>query len=83
MEKKDVESSNIKAVGYDQEAKVLEIEFKGGGLYQYDAVEREEFEALVGADSIGAFFHREIKPKKNCRKMRDAEKTPAKDDGAE
>ena len=32
MERQPVKSTNVKAVGYDEEQKVLEVEFKSGGV---------------------------------------------------
>ena len=35
MERKNVVSSNIKSIGYDESAMVLEVEFNNGAVYQY------------------------------------------------
>ncbi len=57
-----VKSSNIKAVGYDVASKTLEVEFAGGDgtVYRYGGVEEATFRALVTADSVGGYLHREI-----------------------
>ena len=55
MERLPVESSNVKEVGYDAETKVLEVEFKSGGIYQYAGVQPEMFADLLEAESIGRF----------------------------
>ena len=52
-----VNSSNIEQIGYDKKDNVMEIIFKGGGSYSYADVPEEEYKALLGADSIGSYFH--------------------------
>jgi len=49
-------------VGYDPGNRILEIELRGGGIYQYFDVPREGYEALVGAASIGRYYSKVIKP---------------------
>ena len=61
MERTIVSSSNIDSIGYDENSKVLEIEFKNGGVYQYANVPKEIFAALMKASSHGGFFHAKIK----------------------
>ena len=62
LQRKPVSSTNIASVGYDAGTKVLEIEFKGGGVYQYAGVPEKRYELLMKASAIGSYFHREIKP---------------------
>lgn len=61
MQREPVTSSKIKSVGYDPERKVLEVEFKNGGLYQYSGVDPQEHADLMAAPSIGKHFHAAIK----------------------
>ena len=61
MERTNIKSSNIDSIGYDENKKVLEIEFKSGGVYQYANVSKEIFAALMSASSHGGFFHAKIK----------------------
>lgn len=61
MEMKSVESSNIEAIGWEDE--VLEVRFKKGGLYRYTGVPELVWKAFLGADSKGKFFHSKIRPK--------------------
>ncbi len=61
MDRIPVKSSNIDSVGYDDNNKVLEIEFHSGGVYQYSKVEQELYDKLMRASSKGQFFHRFIK----------------------
>ena len=63
IERTKVNSSNIDSIGYDENNKVLEIEFKSGGVYQYANVPKDIFVALIKASSHGNFFHARIKDK--------------------
>ena len=56
-----VESSNIAAVGYDRERSLLFIRFVKGGTYQYDSVPIQVYVDLMNADSVGKFFHANIR----------------------
>ena len=40
MIRKSVTSSDIRSIGYDDETRILEIEFHSGGIYQYYSVPR-------------------------------------------
>lgn len=56
-----VTSSSLINVRYDETSQTLEIEFKGGRIYQYFDVPIQIFEGLIHADSKGTFFHSNIK----------------------
>lgn len=56
-----VESSNVAAVGHQDNT--LYVEFKHGGLYRYFNVPAETYQAMLAADSVGKFLNAEIKPK--------------------
>lgn len=58
---KPVESSNIKAIGWDGENQILVVQFNSG-TYQYPNVPKEVYEAFLAADSIGKHFHAVIRP---------------------
>ena len=61
MEMINVESSNIEAVGYDEDSSTLQVEFKNGGTYQYFDVPEQFFEGLRDADSVGRYLASVIK----------------------
>ena len=69
MERKAVRSTNVASVGYDAKARVLEIEFKSGGVYRYSGVPEKRYQSLMKASAIGSYFIREIKPWYTCRKI--------------
>ena len=70
LERKAVRSTSIISVGYDAKAKVLEIEFGSGGVYQYAGVPETRYKSLMKASVIGSYFHHDIKPWYACRKVR-------------
>lgn len=61
MEMTSVESSNIEAVGYDEDSSTLQLEFKNGGTYQYFDVPVRVFEELRDAASVGKYLAANIK----------------------
>lgn len=61
MKRKDVESSMLASVGYDEKKKVLEAEFNTGTVYQYFDVEKEIYDELMDADSHGSYFYHNIR----------------------
>jgi hypothetical protein len=61
MNRESVDSSNLRAVGYDPDEKVLEVEFQGGDVYTYRGVEPDLYDDLMRADSKGAFFQERIR----------------------
>lgn len=56
-----VASSNITAIGLDDDG--LIVEFKGGGRYRYANVTPDTFAAFVASESKGKWFASEIKAK--------------------
>lgn len=57
----DVQSNNLKAVGYDAGTKTLRVQFKGGRIYDYAGVPQDQFDELQKAKSKGSFFHSNIR----------------------
>ena len=56
-----VESSNIEAIGYLKESKILKVTFKGGSSYIYKNVEELQLKNIQNAKSIGRYFNDNIK----------------------
>ena len=61
MEMQPVSSSNLAAVGYDEESSTLRVEFLNGTSYEYYNVPKEVFEDLLNAGSKGQYFNSNIK----------------------
>jgi len=61
MNRDNVSSSNLRSVGYEEGTFTLEIEFHGGGIYQYFEVPESVYLGLMQASSKGQYFHQNIK----------------------
>lgn len=61
---KAVESSQVKAIGYDEATQTLAVTFTRGqgAIYHYPNVAKATYDAFITAESIGAFFGLYIKP---------------------
>lgn len=62
FELQPVQSSNIKAVGYDAANQSLGVQFASGKTYRYDGVPQKTYDELMTADSLGSHFARSIRP---------------------
>jgi hypothetical protein len=58
---KNVQSSMIKRVAFDENAGTLSIWFRQSGRYIYKDVPRAVFDALCKASSAGQFFNQWVK----------------------
>lgn len=56
-----VSSSNVSAVGYDQDSQTVYVRFLDGSLYAYKGVTEQEFENLRTASSVGSYLNRNYK----------------------
>jgi KTSC domain len=56
-----VASSLLSSVAYAQDRAILQLEFRGGAVYQYHGVPRQSYQELLEADSHGAYFNRHIR----------------------
>ena len=63
MEMHGVDSSNVAAVGFEENSQTLQVAFNNGSTYQYFDVPIEIFEALRSAASVGQFLNQQIKGK--------------------
>lgn len=70
MNRSPVSSSNLSSVGYDEDSKILEIEFNDGSVYQYSNVPQNIYEGLMSASSHGKYFHRNVRGSYNYKQIR-------------
>lgn len=57
-----VKSQNVAAIGYDAEAKILSVQFKGSGrVYRYSNVPPQVHADFMAAESKGSFLHTDIR----------------------
>ena len=58
---KELKSSAIKEIRYDEDLRNLTITFTSGGKYDYPEVPKCEVEGLIKAESAGKYFNQNIK----------------------
>jgi len=70
MERKQVSSSKIRSVGYDERNRLLEVELNDGSIYQYAGVSPEVHRRFACAPSIVSYYRDKIEeefPRKRLR----------------
>lgn len=55
-----VDSSLLVSAAYPVD-QTLELEFRSGAIYRYFSVPKAVFDALIAADSKGAYFNRNVR----------------------
>jgi hypothetical protein len=70
LKRTQIESSSIKSIGYEPEGKLLEIELRGGGIYQYFQVPPKVFDDLINAASAGRYYSKYVRAVYKYRKVR-------------
>lgn len=63
MKREPVDSKMAKSIGYDKAARILEIEFNSGEIWQYLDVPAAKHFGLLTVGSIGKYFQEHIKGK--------------------
>jgi hypothetical protein len=58
-----VKSSTIESVGHNPDTNTMRIRFNNGVEYDYFKMNAEQHAAFVGAESVGSYFHANIKGK--------------------
>lgn len=69
MDRKPVTSSNIASIGYDGISETLEVEFKGGAIYQYFGVHPGIHRMLMTVSSTGRYFVNNVSKKYKYNRM--------------
>ncbi len=69
MEMTEVKSSNIKAAGFDSQARVIRVRFSNGTEYDYHNATQGTFDDFLAAKSQGKYFHQHIKGKLTSTKV--------------
>jgi hypothetical protein len=64
-----VSSTNLRSVGYDSEALLLEIEFLDGAVYQYFSVPPAVYQDLMAAESKGSFLAKHVRNRYRYRRL--------------
>jgi hypothetical protein len=70
MERKKVNSSKVRSVGYDERSHLLEVELNDGSVYQYTGVSPEVHRRFISAPSLVSYYQDKIEeefPRKRLR----------------
>ena len=70
MDRKRINSSTIRSVGYDAGKQLLEVEFTSGSIVQYSGVSPEVHRRFMSAPSPGSFFQDQIEENFSGRRIR-------------
>jgi YD repeat-containing protein len=70
MDRKRINASTIRSVGYDQSGQLLEIEFSNGSVVQYSGVSPEVHRRFMNSPSPGSFFQDQIEENFSGRRVR-------------
>jgi len=64
-----VKSSNIKAVGYDDDSAVMYVRFHNDAVYKYENVPPHTVMQMMGAKSLGSYFYAQIRKSYQCEQV--------------
>ena len=70
MERKRINATNIRSVGYDSRNRLLEVEFSSGSVVQYSGVSEEAYRGLMNAPSPGSYFRDRIEEDFPAKRLR-------------
>ena len=70
MERKRINSSKIRAVGYDPKSQTLEVEFSDGRLLAYSGVSPEVHRQFMAAPSATSFFEDKIDENYSSKRLK-------------
>ncbi|MBC7710114.1 MAG: KTSC domain-containing protein [Rhizobacter sp.] len=75
--RRPLKSSKLRAAGYDERLRVMEIEFVNGDIYQYKSVSPELYRQLMASPSPNSFFEDKIEESFSGKRTGKAGKTDA------
>ena len=61
-----IDSTAIARAGYNDQKRVLTLEYRNGRTYQYLDVPPQIYQELLSSGSVGEFVNLEIKPNYAC-----------------
>jgi KTSC domain len=70
MERKKINSSGIRSVGYDAGSQTLEVELSDGSVWQYTKVPSEVHRRLMAAPSMVSFYRDSIEDDYSRRRIK-------------
>ena len=70
MERKKVNSSQIRSIGYDEKSQTLEVELSDGSIWQYSRVPGEVHRRLLAAPSVVSYYRDNVEDDYSRRRVR-------------
>jgi len=70
MERKKVNSSNIRAVGYEASPQTLEVELSDGTIWEYSRVPSEVYRRLMAAPTMISYYRDNIEEDYSRRRLK-------------
>ena len=70
MDRKNVSSSSIRSIGFDERNRVLEVEFNDGRINQYSGVSAEIHRRLMSAPSIVSYFRDNVEESFTAKRIK-------------
>lgn len=80
MDRTPLRSGKLKAAGFDEKLRLVEIEFLNGDVFEYRAVSPEVFRQLMNAPSPSSFFEDKIEENYTGKRLGKAAKSNAGDE---
>jgi hypothetical protein len=69
MDRKRVNSSRLRSVGYDEKNQILEIEMSNGQVWQYSKVSPEVYRRFMAAPNPTSYFDDKIAEEYSSRRV--------------
>jgi hypothetical protein len=69
MFRQTISSTELRSAGYEEEHRLLEVEFQNGRVYQYYQVPPTVYFALISASSKGRYFNSQIRDVFRCNRV--------------
>ena len=69
MEMKKVSAGNLRAIGYDERSRVLQVELTSG-TFQYSGVSQEIYRRLASSSSMWSYFRDNIQEELAAKQIR-------------
>lgn len=70
MERKRVNASNLRAIGYDARTQMLEVELRSGTVVQFSGVSETVYRGFVNAPSPDSYYRDRIEDDYPSKRLR-------------
>jgi len=70
MDRKKVNSSGIRSIGYEASSQILEVELTDGSIWQYSKVPSEVHRRLMAAPSMVSYYRDNVEEEYSRRRLK-------------